>query len=297
MNSDELESLPDETASVGSENYDSAFEPDSDVERQRIKRSDLAAKEKPASEPPQPQHINKTSKEIFVEEYSREEGRAQRFHYQALDAYSRHKKLVNDYLLYYPGARDTLFKRDKSKDKTDVDVIRENHRFLWSEEDETDTWGKRLAKKYYEKLFKEYCIADLSRYKENKIAMRWRIENEVVEGKGQFVCGNKSCEAKEGLRSWEVNFAYLENDKKKNALVKLRLCSDCSYKLNYRHQKHKIIKKEKDAKQSTSSEADSESGETSSRTEIESELWKKPVQLEDKSREDEFDDYFQDLFL
>jgi len=29
--------------------------------------------------------------------------------------------------------------------------------------------GKRLAKKYYDKLFKEYCIADLTRYKENKV--------------------------------------------------------------------------------------------------------------------------------
>ncbi len=28
---------------------------------------------------------------------------------------------------------------------------------------------KELAKKYYDKLFKEYCIADLSRYKENKV--------------------------------------------------------------------------------------------------------------------------------
>jgi len=26
-----------------------------------------------------------------------------------------------------------------------------------------------LAKKYYDKLFKEYCISDLSRYKENKV--------------------------------------------------------------------------------------------------------------------------------
>lgn len=28
---------------------------------------------------------------------------------------------------------------------------------------------KELAKNYYDKLFKEYCIADLSRYKENKV--------------------------------------------------------------------------------------------------------------------------------
>lgn len=28
---------------------------------------------------------------------------------------------------------------------------------------------KKLAKKYYDKLFKEYCLGDLSRYKENKV--------------------------------------------------------------------------------------------------------------------------------
>lgn len=28
---------------------------------------------------------------------------------------------------------------------------------------------KEVARKYYDKLFKEYCIADLSRYKENKV--------------------------------------------------------------------------------------------------------------------------------
>lgn len=28
---------------------------------------------------------------------------------------------------------------------------------------------KELAKKYYDKLFKEYCIADLSKFKENKV--------------------------------------------------------------------------------------------------------------------------------
>lgn len=38
---------------------------------------------------------------------------------------------------------------------------------------------------------------------------------------GQFICGNKKCSECEGLRSWEVNFAYLEDGQKKNALVKL----------------------------------------------------------------------------
>lgn len=31
---------------------------------------------------------------------------------------------------------------------------------------------KRLSKKYYDKLFKEYCIADLRNYKENKVIFK-----------------------------------------------------------------------------------------------------------------------------
>ncbi|KAG8287738.1 hypothetical protein J6590_031852 [Homalodisca vitripennis] len=119
----------------------------------------------------------------------------------------------------------------RSKDKRDIDVIRENHKFLWDELDEPDTWEKRLAKKYYDKLFKEYCICDLSRYKENKVAMRWQTETEMVTGKGQFVCGEKSCKDSEGLRSWEVNFGYIEDGTKKNALVKLRKLFSCILKL------------------------------------------------------------------
>lgn len=109
-------------------------------------------------------------------------------------------------------------------------------KFVWDEEqDEADTWEKRLAKRYYDKLFKEYCICDLTFFKQNKIAMRWRVEKEVIEGKGQFICGDKRCSERDGLKSWEVNFGYVEHGEKKNALVKLRLCPDCSYKLNYHH--------------------------------------------------------------
>jgi hypothetical protein len=52
--------------------------------------------------------------------------------------------------------------------------------------------------------------------------MRWRIEKEVIDGKGQFICGDKKCPVKDGLKSWEVNFAYNEHGERKNALVKLR---------------------------------------------------------------------------
>uniref|UniRef100_A0A915KU16 Uncharacterized protein n=1 Tax=Romanomermis culicivorax TaxID=13658 RepID=A0A915KU16_ROMCU len=119
------------------------------------------------------------------------EDRKQKF--LAIDPYSRHKLLVNEYLLNQPGSTGIL-KRDT---------------------------GGRLAKRYYDKLFKEYCISDLSRYKENQIAMRWRTEQEVVSGKGQFVCGNKKCSLEGQLTSWEVNFSYVEDQQKKNALVKL----------------------------------------------------------------------------
>jgi len=58
-----------------------------------------------------------------------------------------------------------------SQDRNDMDIVREHHRFVWREEDETvaQTWEKDLAKKYYDKLFKEYGVCDLSRYKENKV--------------------------------------------------------------------------------------------------------------------------------
>lgn len=291
------------------EEYDSSFELDSDVERKKTKRKDLAEKQK---EPAQ----RKAAKSEFVEAYSREEGRAQRYHLLALDAYSRHKKLINDYILYYKGST-ALLKRDTSQDRTDLDIIRENHRFLWSEEDNAETWGQKIAKKYYDKLFKEYAISDLSRYKENKIALRWRIEKEVIDGKGQFICGNKSCTQKDGLRTWEVNFAYVEEGEKKNSLVKLRLCSECSYCLNYYHQQKEInakrrkknsstvpVKKQKPGKEEKMRDRESGSkvdeSSTSSAEDTandDNELWKGPAQVEDKSREEEFEEYFEDLFL
>lgn len=37
--------------------------------------------------------------------------------------------------------------------KTDADVIKENHRFLWEEDvQEIATWEQKLARKYYSKV-------------------------------------------------------------------------------------------------------------------------------------------------
>ena len=112
-------------------------------------------------------------KQVAAELLGREEARNRRFHLIAMDAYQRHTKFVNDYISHYGGKKED-FRRLGETDKTDMDVIRENHKFLWNKEDEMDmNWEKRLAKKYNDKLFKEYCIADLSRYKENTFGFRW----------------------------------------------------------------------------------------------------------------------------
>lgn len=164
-----------------------------------------------------------------------------------LEAYTKHMMLIKQYLLDQKGEVQKPKSRT-SKVVTDLDVLKANHKFLWDDEDQTDTWEKRVARKYYDKLFKEYCIADLKRYKENKIALRWRIEKEVIDGKGQFICADVNCTAKDLLKSWEVNFAYIEHGEKKNALVKIRLCPDCSYKLNYHHKRKEVKKNRKDGK-------------------------------------------------
>ena len=102
--------------------------------------------------------------------------------------------------------------------------------------------------------------------------MRWQTEKEVKDGKGQFQCGARKCDERENLRTWEVNFAYQEGDERKNALVKVRLCPECSYRLNYHHKRKDVTKqihskkykkskrdKSKHRKRSHSSSSDSES--------------------------------------
>ncbi|CAG8624807.1 16810_t:CDS:2, partial [Dentiscutata heterogama] len=104
---------------------------------------------------------------------------------KGLDAYSRHKKFMNDYVNFYGRKNNQGTNSNAEKQyKSEFDILKENHKFLRSEEDESElTWEQRLAKKYYDKLFKEYCIAELKYYKEGKIALRWRTEKEVIIGK------------------------------------------------------------------------------------------------------------------
>uniref|UniRef100_A0A2P2IB69 Protein FRA10AC1-like n=2 Tax=Hirondellea gigas TaxID=1518452 RepID=A0A2P2IB69_9CRUS len=249
-------------------------------------------------------------------------GQTLRYHQSSLTAYDRHKMLVNQYLLYHPQSTAFLA-RDSSQDRRDMDVVRENHQFLWDAKEEPSTWEKALAKKYYNKLFKEYCICDLDRYKENKIGMRWRIEKEVHSGKGQFSCGNKKCDSDAELQSWEMNFAYVEQAEKKNALVKLRLCEPCSCKLNFCRKRKKVKKRRQpqSGRQSTeagtreetpSNSATFADGGSSSKAgqpsaaggsgaddaESTTNIWLGPAKLpHEENKEDEFEQYLEDLLL
>ncbi|KAF7284316.1 protein FRA10AC1 homolog [Rhynchophorus ferrugineus] len=228
-----------------------------------------------------------------------------------LNCYELHKLIVNEYILRKSEDIKSL-KRDTSKDRNDYHVIKENHKFLWRHHEIPGSWEEQFAKKYYEKLFKEYAIADLSFFKDNKIALRWRTEQEVVVGRGQFTCGNKHCKEKDSLRTWEVNFAYEEHNEKKNALVKLRLCPPCSTKLNYHSKKREVKRIKKTAKRDIPKNKNNvkpivnvnldpakEINASSSNCDNpeNTDKWEHQKIENEKSREDEMEEYLQDLLL
>ncbi|EFX71494.1 hypothetical protein DAPPUDRAFT_201676 [Daphnia pulex] len=301
--------------------YDSSYEGDEEETKRKKRKKDWVVKEKPKSE-------GLVSKSAFTEQYAQEARRSMQSQLRGLTAYDRHKLLINEYYLSIPGGADML-KRDKTRDKRDFDIIKENHQFLWEEDDTIDTWGKQIAKKYHDKLFKEYCICDLRRYKENKVGIRWRVEKEVVTGKGQFSCGEQNCPEKDYLRTWEINFAYVEHGVRKNSLVKIRLCNECSHNLNFHHKRKEVTKKKKIKKETkskrsskdrrksegelsteepapgTSKDGETEAGEPSSAAPGKTQelgdstdIWREGQQTtEDKSRDDEFEEFLEDLFL
>lgn len=228
-------------------------------------------------------------------------------------AFERHCKLMS----WLPGSNPP------APAKSDLQLLREAHRFLREEEDEDGSWESRLAQKYYQRLFKEYVICDLAGYKKGNVGFRWRTEAEVVQGRGQFQCAHKRCNSKRGLQSFEVDFKYSEAGASKRALVKVRLCMDCAYKLHYRRlkkesrrrrkrkhersldQEHKADAVPVDSDSAAEGISDDEKAgapakaeETpteADRRQIEALAWKGP-DPEARTREDDFDDFFNDLF-
>lgn len=149
------------------------------------------------------------------------------------NAYERHKQFIALY-----GARTSSSGGPApAPGVSEYDIARAHSRFIWHDEADASTlvWEERVAKKYWERLFKEYAVADLSRFEHGQVGLRWRTEKEVVDGKGQFICANKPCREAAGLCSYEVNFKYEEHGKSHNALIKVRVCQACALKLNYKH--------------------------------------------------------------
>eukprot|EP00635_Sarcinochrysidales_sp_CCMP3193_P012744 CAMPEP_0118905762 /NCGR_PEP_ID=MMETSP1166-20130328/9610_1 /TAXON_ID=1104430 /ORGANISM="Chrysoreinhardia sp, Strain CCMP3193" /LENGTH=174 /DNA_ID=CAMNT_0006845033 /DNA_START=12 /DNA_END=536 /DNA_ORIENTATION=+ len=121
-------------------------------------------------------------------------------------------------------------RRRGAVESTEEALLRE-HEFVRDEgADDGASWEGRLAARYYNKLYKEYAIIDLSR--RGGIGLRWRTEREVARGIGVDVCAERSCDLRQSLRSFEVPFAYEEKGRRKRELVKVKLCPACARKLH-----------------------------------------------------------------
>jgi protein FRA10AC1 len=151
-----------------------------------------------------------------------------------------------------------------------LDALTQNFQFIRDEEKDAEeiekNWKIRMSVRYYQKLFREYALADLSKYQEGKIGLRWRTEMEVLHGKGQFICGNKKCEKRQDLHSYELLFGYIEQGERKRCLVKVRVCENCARKIFYKklqylkeRQRKKQAKEKNKKKKKMTSQADEQS--------------------------------------
>jgi hypothetical protein len=144
-----------------------------------------------------------------------------------------------------PAARHARLLAALPPARSDLDALRKAHRFVRAPADDAAAaaaggaaaWEARLAQRYYDRLFKEYAIADLSRHREGAIGLRWRTAAEVRSSLGQLSCGAAGCEERRGLASFELFFAYVEAGERRRALVKVRVCPPCAHKLNYKRER------------------------------------------------------------
>ena len=111
---------------------------------------------------------------------------------------------------------------------------------------------QRLIEAYSSTIFREWALADLSRWRTGQIGFRWRTRGEVVAGKGEACCGEVSCDGLVALHTYEVPFRQASGgadsygDQASSSggaagggsgvtLVKVRLCGKCSPRLVHHH--------------------------------------------------------------
>ncbi|CED84227.1 Uncharacterized conserved protein [Phaffia rhodozyma] len=166
-------------------------------------------------------------------------------------AYTRHK---NQVAIYDPDGSRTRNSEDerRSRNKTDWDLLKQEHQLsihsiaTFIREDETGStvetpsesltaYGRLIAKRYEESLFKEYALVDLKHYKSGQVALRWRTPEEVIGSIGSSTCGSLRCAYHlpplssdappcPPLEAFELPFSYVEKEEAKTALVKV-VCS------------------------------------------------------------------------
>jgi protein FRA10AC1 len=148
--------------------------------------------------------------------------------------------------------------------------VLEHHRFLRSPSPNATTtpiseaaYEKTLAEAYDKKLYKEFVLISLARWREGMVAMRWRTEEEVRSGKGERVCAELAC-TRNCESEVEVLFAYTEEDVNKEAMVKARVCAGCAERLDKAREREKKGKHGKGGRrQSRSGERRRRSGDKS----------------------------------
>ncbi|CRG98472.1 conserved protein, unknown function [Plasmodium relictum] len=155
--------------------------------------------------------------------------------FDELNAFERHKLMMSLRLL----------EKEKNKNNNeqylnDYDILKKKYNFIHDASNEKNS----LLQNYYNSICNKYVICDLTRYREAKIGLRWRTEEEIIKGKGHIICSSKKCNNTD-LKTYEFLFEYIEGGEKKETNVNVRACMDCAYKLHYRKIKEYLKKKEK----------------------------------------------------
>lgn len=119
--------------------------------------------------------------------------------------------------------------RKNMNNVSDLDILKNSHKFVDSTCDDKVNWGERMARKYESKLFKDFAIVDLSQ--NESFGLRWRTRQEILLGKGEMSCCSKYCSSSSCLSGFELPFKYVEDNAEKVELVKVVLCEQCSTKL------------------------------------------------------------------
>ena len=101
-----------------------------------------------------------------------------------------------------------------------------------------------------------WCVGNCSDLGNTQFALRWRTEEEVIEGAGENACANVRCRyalpiaatsskrkhkkhRSTSLNTLELPFGYVEEGKQKSALVKVILCNKCVKKIMWKREEDK----------------------------------------------------------